>query len=190
LAVLSKKFRFILTVVLALIAVIYIIDNSNIILKINYPLKFEEYVIKYSNEYKLDPYLVWALIKAESGFNPEAISSKNARGLMQISENTAIEGAQKLKMDKFKVEDLFDPEVNIRLGCWYFRWLLDQFNNNVDLAIAAYNGGIGNVTNWLKDKSLSSNGHTLDKIPFEETDKFHKRVKDNYAVYRNIYAGE
>jgi len=93
-------------------------------------------------------------------------------------------------MDNFKVGDLFDPVVNIRLGCWYFRWLLDQFNNNVDLAIAAYNGGIGNVTNWLKDKSLSSNGHTLDKIPFEETDKFHKRVKDNYAVYRNIYAGE
>ncbi len=151
-----------------------------------FPLGYRELVYKYANEYGLDPFLIFAIIKAESGFDPGAKSSKGARGLMQVTEKTGSWAAQQLGIKDFDADRLYEPEVNIMLGCWYVRWLTDEFGDP-DLVIAAYNSGNGKVREWLKDKSLSSSGYTLDRIPFKETEQFVKRVKKYRDIYRMIW---
>lgn len=178
----SLKFFFILAV--ALVVVIFILSSG---LKLIYPVKYKEYVFKYSLQNNIDPYLVFAIIKAESGFNPEAVSRKNARGLMQISEKTAMWGAKSLELENFDEESLFDPEINIKIGCWYIAALMKEFGNDTDLVIAAYNGGSGNVNDWLRDKDYSDSGTKLDKIPFRETELFVKKVKNYHYVYLKLY---
>lgn len=180
----NNKIRYVLVFTFTVLAIIIVLNNA---VKIIYPIKFKEYVYKYSHEYKVDPYLVFAVIKAESSFNPNAISHRNARGLMQISEVTGDWAAKSLGLEEFKFEKLFDPETNIRIGCWYLNILIKEFNNDIDLVIAAYNGGSGNVSEWLKDKSYSNSGKNLEKIPFRETEMFLEKVKNYYDVYKKLY---
>ncbi|SHG99822.1 lytic transglycosylase domain-containing protein [Tepidibacter thalassicus] len=158
--------------------------NIKKFLKIIYPIHYEEYVYKYSKEYSIDPYLVFAIIKTESKFFPYAKSHKNARGLMQISE-----GTQKWAMEELGMENLniFDPQANIKVGCWYINKLFEQFKD-IDLVIAAYNGGSGNVNKWLKDERYSYNGINLTNIPFKETKKYVEKVKKYYKIYKILYA--
>lgn len=186
---LKKKLRVILAFLIPLIFIGIIINNSTTILKLMYPLRFKDYVVKYSQQNEIDPYLVFAIIKAESSFNPKATSNKNAKGLMQITETTGKWGAEKLKMEGFFPEHLYDPEINIRIGSWYIKNLMREFDNDMKLAIAAYNGGSGNVTEWLKNSEYSRTGKSLDKIPFKETDRFVKRVINNFSVYKRLYEG-
>jgi soluble lytic murein transglycosylase len=176
--------KYILLFMALIIAMRFIID---ITAKRIFPLKYKEYVIKYSIQNKIDPYLVFAVIKAESSFKPEAKSKKDARGLMQITEGTGAWGAAELKLESYSVESLFDPEINIRIGCWYLSRLMEEFNNEIDLVIAAYNGGSGNVSQWLKNREYSTSGKALDKIPFSETHTFLKRVKLYYSIYKTLY---
>jgi len=151
-----------------------------------YPEKYSDYINQYSEKYNLDPYLVKAIIKAESNFKPYAVSHKNARGLMQISEITGAWAAEKLKIENYSEEMLFDAETNISFGCWYLSVLYTEFGDT-ELVLAAYNAGSGNVSRWLKDKTLSSDGKRLDKIPFKETENYLSRVKNNYKMYKILY---
>lgn len=155
--------------------------------KAMYPVKYREYVLEYSSKFGLDPYLVFAMIKVESDFKPDAVSPKKARGLMQITDKTGAWGAEMLKLEDYAPESLFDPETNINIGCWYMKSLLEQFGNDTDLALAAYNGGSGNVAGWLRDKSLSSTGKSLDRIPFKETENYLKKVGNCRAAYKRLY---
>jgi soluble lytic murein transglycosylase-like protein len=93
---------------------------------------FVPIIEKYARDYQLDPSLIHSIIKAESNFNPKAVSSKGAQGLMQLMPATAA---------RLGVSNSFDPEQNIRGGVRHFRWLMDNFNNNLDLSLAAYNAG-------------------------------------------------
>jgi soluble lytic murein transglycosylase len=183
----AKKIKLVLAFSAVLLAIIVITDYSTTVLKMIYPLKYKEYVFEYSIKSGIDPYLVFAVIKAESGFDPNARSNKAAMGLMQITEQTGTWGAHTLKMGRFKTDDLYNPEINIRLGCWYLKQLMKEFNNNTDLVITAYNGGSGNVKEWLNDKELSHSGEYLDKIPFKETERFLDRVKNYHSMYRRLY---
>ncbi len=183
----KNRYRYIIYFAFAILSIVLIIDNSTTVLKRIYPLKFNEHVLKYSIDNNIDPYLVFAVIKAESSFNPNALSEKNAMGLMQLTEKTAKWGAESIKMEKFTTDDLYDPETNIMLGCWYIRQLMKEFNDNIDLVIAAYNGGSGNVKEWLSNRNYSKSGYSLDKIPFSETERFVKRVKNYYYVYTKLY---
>ncbi|MCX7748549.1 MAG: lytic transglycosylase domain-containing protein [Clostridia bacterium] len=170
-----------------LIISLVLVGNSQIILKMIYPLKYSEFVYKYAEKYDIDPFLVFAVIKAESGFDPGATSHKNAKGLMQITERTGKWAASKIKLKEFNVDKLYDIETNISIGCWYLNNLKKEFNGNIDLVIAAYNGGSGNVNKWLKDTNLSSSGEQLDRIPFKETDKYLKKVKRYCLMYKKLY---
>lgn len=165
-----------------------------------YPLKYKEYVFKYSSLYdNLDPYLVFSIIKAESGFNPDATSYKNARGLMQITVDTSIWIAERMKIENFKVENLYDPETNIKMGCWYLNNLMQEFmyedgvyvieeeDERKKLVLAAYNAGRGNVALWLKDKKFSSSGKKLEVIPFKETERYVEKVQNYYLIYQILY---
>ena len=179
-----KKIKLYLSIIISFIVIAFFMENY---LEIIYPLKYEEYVYKYSCENYIDPYLTFAIIKAESGFQKMAHSNKNARGLMQITEGTAKWGAESLNIEKFEVEKLFNPEINIKIGTWYLNKLMNQFNDDIELVIAAYNGGSGNVSEWLKDSKLSFKGEKLEKIPFKETEEFVKKVKKYYIGYKNLY---
>ena len=152
-----------------------------------YPLKYNGFITKYSKAYSLDPYMVAALIKAESNFNNNAKSQKNAYGLMQITDETGKWAAGQMKISNFNSDLLYDPEFNIKMGCWYLNNLKAEFNGNMDVVLAAYNGGRGNVQKWLSNKDHSSDGKNLYYIPFKETDKYVKRVNTNYKVYKFLY---
>lgn len=179
-----SKVKTAIFIVFLLIIVSVLINNAA---KVIFPLKYKDLILKYSMENKIDPFLVFAIVKAESGFNPKATSHKNAMGLMQIREKTGKWGAECLNLKGFSVTELYNPEVNIRIGCWYISRLMKEFNSNEDLVIAAYNGGSGNVSEWLKNKQYSYSGVTLDKIPFKETERYLKRVKNYRAIYKKIY---
>jgi len=185
--IMKRKNVFLLVGILALIIVVT--DNSTSILKFFYPVKFKDEVFGYSRQYGIDPYLVLAIMKAESSFNPKAVSRRNAKGLMQITDKTGEWAAFEIKLANYKNSDLFNPDTNIHIGCWYLRWLIDNLKD-VDLAIAAYNGGIGNVMEWLNDKNLSSTGFILDKIPFKETERYVVKVKNYYYVYKKLYQNQ
>lgn len=163
------------------------IINIPVLLKVIYPLHYRETIMKYSREYRLDPYTVAAVIRTESSFNPFAESGKGARGLMQITPATGKWIAGKLEIKNYTDDSLFDPVINIRLGCWYINHLYDYYGGSSELVFAAYNGGQGNVDKWLKDKSFSQNGRTLDVIPFPETKKFVERINRNRSIYMKLY---
>lgn len=152
-----------------------------------YPLEYTEYIEKYSEEYKLDKWLVVSIIWVESKFDSTATSSKDARGLMQVTPETGKWAAEKMGIKNFDPQKLYDPETNIKIGCWYVDNLRTQFDGNLEVIIAAYNGGSGNVTSWLKNKKYSDDGETLKKIPFEETENYVQRVFTTYDKYREIY---
>jgi soluble lytic murein transglycosylase len=158
------------------------------ILRLMYPIKYNELVFKYSETYNIDPYLVFAIIKAESNFNPKAESHKGAKGLMQLTDQTAKWGAAQLGLENFNIDKVFEPETNIQIGCWYLNNLMKEFNNDLFLVITAYNGGSGNVTKWLKDKNFSQSGKSLDKIPFKETASYTKKVVKDYSIYKKLYS--
>lgn len=157
------------------------------LLKYIYPMKYENIILEYSKEYGLNPYLITAIIKVESGFNTEALSKKNAMGLMQIRESTGKWIAEKIGMDNFASEMLYQPETNIKMGCWYIGYLIKYYDGNVKLALAAYNGGQGNVSKWLKDKDFSDDGSSLKDIPFAETRYYIERIEKTYVIYENLY---
>lgn len=151
-----------------------------------FPYKYKEYVDKYSQEYDVDPLLVLSVIKGESNFDPDAISIRGAKGLMQIMDSTGEWIAEEIGIENFTPEMLFDEETNIRMGCWYLKNLEGEFGS-LDLIIAAYNAGSGHVTQWLGDERYSENGDVLDYIPFAETKKYVDKVKTNYNVYKYFY---
>lgn len=155
------------------------------IYKMIYPLKYEEYILQYSGEYGLDKFLVMAVIKAESNYQHDA-NSGVARGLMQITDQTAQWIAKKMDIE-YENDDIKDPKININMGCFYLRYLIDYYNNDVSLVLAAYNAGMGNVDKWLKNPDYSKDSKTLYKIPFEETRKYLLKVEKGVRVYQKLY---
>lgn len=150
-----------------------------------YPLKYTEHIKEYSSIYGLDPVLVCAVINAESGFNKDAVSIKGASGLMQIMEPTANWHAEEIGLSGFNYQDdIFDPEKNIMIGCWYLGVLKKQYGGDLELVLAAYNAGSGNVSKWLKDSRYSKDGATLEVVPYKETSDYIERVTQNMKVYK------
>lgn len=172
---------------LASIIILYLFSKSVWIKRIRYPLDYTEHIQKYAAEYSLDPHLVASVIWVESKYRPDAVSRRDARGLMQITPSTGQWGAEKMGILDFDDSQLFDSEMNIRIGCWYLNYLSRQFPDNPQLILASYNGGIGNVKKWLQDETYSKDGETLDDIPFKETQEYVILVLDSYKIYKEIY---
>ncbi len=150
-----------------------------------YPFPYREFVEKHAERHGLDPLLVAAVIREESGFDPRARSGVGARGLMQLMPRTAEWAAPKAGVRSFALEDLDDPETNIRMGCWYLAYLSRQFDGELPLMLAAYNGGEGNVARWRKAR-----GHETEELltaAFPETRRYVKRGLNTYRNYRFLY---
>ncbi len=161
--------------------------GKSMLLKYFYPIEYSEYVEEYSAEYNLDKYLVYAVIQTESKFDPDAVSEAGAVGLMQLMEETANECNEKEDFGYTIPEDLKDPEKNIRMGCYYLSRLLKIFDEDKELALFAYNGGIGNVEKWLDDEEYADGKGGLDISPYQETNDYVDKVLRSYKRYREIY---
>lgn len=175
-------------VIIILAVLIIIMANIKPIGRVVYPIKYDDYIKKYSTMYNIESYMVAAIIKVESNYDKSALSKKNAIGLMQLTPSTAKEIAKKMNIENFTPDMILDPELNIRMGCWYIDDLKKEFGNNMDLVLAAYNGGRGNVKKWLRSEETSKDGQNLHYIPFKETDKYVKKVKVNYNIYKYLYS--
>ena len=137
----------------------------------------------------VDPALVAAVIYAESKFEPRP-SSAGAQGLMQILPATAYYLAHLSGGSQFTASDLATPSINVAYGTYYLRYLLDHYNGNELLAVAAYNGGLANVDRWSADANAAGRELTAEGIPFPETREYVQRVLEAQRAYRSRYAGE
>lgn len=187
---LKKIFYICLLIIIALFFVVALQYKN--ILRCFYPIEYGSHIVSYSKEYGLDSYLICALINVESHYDKDAESHKDAKGLMQITVSTGNWAAEKIGIKNFNDSMLYDPNVNIRIGCWYLNSLKKEFNLGEEetdrvLMLAAYNGGSGNVKKWLSIKEYSPTGTTLDLIPFKETRDYVKKVLRDYKIYRWLY---
>nr|WP_239551075.1 lytic transglycosylase domain-containing protein [Halanaerobacter jeridensis] len=152
-----------------------------------YPIYYENLVFETAAEDNIDPYLLLSIIYVESKFNPEAVSDQGARGLMQIMPQTGDWVANNLGYQNFEISDLYDPEINIKCGGWYLARLKEEFDNRLPVVLAAYNGGQGNVGQWLENERWDGKHETLDSIPFAETRGYVEKVMKIYQRYQYIY---
>lgn len=155
-----------------------------------YPLTHFNIVKEAASENSLDPYLILAIIKTESGFNENATSNKDAKGLMQMLDSTANEVNDHINIVENVDDNIFDADINIKLGCKYFSNLVKRYDGNYYLAICAYNAGMGNVDKWLEngyiDKNLSEYRNV--SLPFKETSKYLEKVISSYKIYVKLYS--
>ncbi|MEW6243288.1 MAG: lytic transglycosylase domain-containing protein [Bacillota bacterium] len=149
-----------------------------------YPLKYSHAIVAQGNANGIDPMLVAAVINVESRFRHDVVSPKGAMGLMQVMPETARWVASEVPVSPFYAELLLEPEVNITIGTWYLRFLVEEFDGNIDHALAAYNGGRTRVKRWLAECKDSTG---VDWIPLKETREFVQKVKRNYRMYLLLY---
>lgn len=159
----------------------------------SYPLEYEDEVYTASEKYDIPKELIYGVIKTESGFDENAVSAADARGLMQLTQPTFEWLNTYYTDDDYDTSNadlLFDPSINIEYGTLCLSVLLERYNNDLDTAICAYNAGLGNVDEWLNQSEYSKDGKTLDTTPFGETNEYLKRVKANTDKYRELYFSE
>lgn len=149
-----------------------------------YPVKYSEYVEKYAEEFGLDPYLLYAFIKTESSFEPDAVSTAGAIGLTQITEETF--SWIKLMLcpkEDIVFEDLHNPETSIRFGAYYISRCMERYSNSVDTAAAAYHSGWGTVDKLLLQQGTS----TLTEFPYTQMRNYVYKINKAYTSYQEIY---
>ncbi len=155
-----------------------------------YPRKYETLVDQWARTYDLDPLLVDAFIRTESGFDPQATSTVDARGLMQMTEETFIWLRSKIAPDEeLTFADLYKPEVSIRFGCYYLHLCMERYKGDVSTAAAAYHSGWGTVDALLQMDEHSADGETLQGFPYNQMNHYVKKITSCYAAYQRIYAG-
>ena len=155
-----------------------------------YPRKYQQQVDHWAEAYQLDPLLVDAFIRTESGFDPVATSSVDARGLMQMTEETFLWLRSKIAADEdLTFADLYDPDTSIRFGCYYLHLCLERYNGDVATAAAAYHSGWGTVDNLLRMEEHSADGQTLQGFPYSQMNHYVNKITSCYGAYQRIYAG-
>ena len=177
------------TIVILAIICLGPLDIKTKIMKKLYPREYENLVKLYSEKYQVDENLIYAIIKAESNFYVSATSSKGAKGLMQLMDNTAKDVAKKIdvNIDLSQInEKLLDADININLGTKYVSILLEKYGN-VALAVTAYNAGIGTVDNWIEKGVISDDGYDIENIPYKETNNYVRKILRDYRIYQKLY---
>ena len=184
----NKRFLIVFLLIFIII-VVFLGVFKNEILKVFYPLKYSENVEKYAKEYNVEESLIFALIKAESNFKEEAVSHKDAIGLMQIMEETAIDVAKKYDIninENNTKEEILNTDNNINIGTKYLSVLLEKYKN-VEVAVAAYNAGIGTVDKWIEQGIIKADGTDIENVPYKETNNYVRKILVNYKMYKELY---
>jgi peptidoglycan lytic transglycosylase len=175
--------------VAALIVALIASEVNHAVSKLGLPLTNADVIRKQAAAKRLDPALIAAVIYAESKFAPRA-SSAGAQGLMQILPETAYYIAHLSGGSQFTASDLATPSINVAYGSYYLRYLLDHYENNEMLAVAAYNGGLANVDRWVARARANGGDLTVSAIPFSETRAYVQRVLGAQREYRATYRRE
>lgn len=161
-------------------------DTKDKLEKLNYPIDYSEYVEKAASDYGLEPSIIYSIIRTESNFNPDAQSNAGAYGIMQIMPSS-FDWLQELRGEegKYDADALFEPEICIDYGSYLLKYFYDYYGNE-QCAVAAYNAGFV-VSDWLADPQYSSDGETLDDIPYPETNDYVTKVQSAKEMYEKLY---
>lgn len=178
------KFKFIKIICFFTIFIILVIITNKIALKNIYKIEYNEYIEINANNYGIEKALIYAIIKNESGFNQNAISVSNAKGLMQIMDTTAQEVANKNNIELDNA-NIFEPGINIKIGVIYISELIDKYKK-IELALAAYNAGIGNVDKWISQGIINKEASNIENVPYKETNMYIRKVMRDYKIYKKI----
>lgn len=182
-----KNKKVIIFISIILIVFVFLGTFKNKILKIIYPTTYREVVSIYAEKYEVEENLIYAVIKAESNYNKDAVSHKGAIGLMQIMEETAKDVANKYKIVSIDTkEEIINVQNNINIGTKYLQILLEKYKNK-ELAVAAYNAGTGTVDNWIEERVIKADGSDIENIPYKETNNYVRKILKNYEVYEKLY---
>ncbi|HAA89685.1 MAG: Lytic transglycosylase [Thermoanaerobacterales bacterium 50_218] len=181
------RLRCFLLVALFLVILSIYLAQAKWFWKIFYPWPYRQEITVAAEGFQLDPYLVAAIVRVESGFNPCARSRVGALGLMQVMPETASWVAKEMGLSEFHPSLLYNSQLNLQIGCWYLAHLLEEFDGNLVVALAAYNAGRGNVHKWLLSDQWEGTAADLHKIPFRETQFFVRSVLRNHKIYRYLY---
>ncbi len=185
-----RKTGFVWITVVLIVALLGIFAGPALVetgMKLLYPQPYEELVQREAAEFDLDKNLVYAVMRTESGFDEQAKSRAGAQGLMQLTPPT-FEWISSLYPPENGGANVLDPSDNIHCGCALLRLLLDQYGS-LDVALCAYNAGMGNVSEWLSGGQYSNDGESLHTIPYPETDSYVKKVKKAMERYEKLYDG-
>ncbi|MBQ5591142.1 MAG: lytic transglycosylase domain-containing protein [Clostridia bacterium] len=182
----KKLFKFIVWVLVIALLIVGVNKAYSKIERQIYPLGYYQCVDKYCGEYDLDLSLVYAIIKCESGFDKDAVSSIGAKGLMQLTDETFEWVCSKYNEPYNSPSYLFDEVHNIQAGCRLLRLLYDDFGDTKTV-LCAYHAGRNITYKWLENKEYSSDGKTLDKIPYADTESYVKKVLKTIEKYQKIY---
>ena len=153
-----------------------------------FPLPYRAALLRYSSEHSLDPFLVAALVRQESEFNPRAISSSKALGLTQVVPSTGKYLSRRAGVPRFHPTLLFQPDTNLRIGTYYLRTLLDNLHGSSEAALASYNAGQSRAQLWLSWHTYREPAEFVETIPFSQTRDYVEIVLHNADVYRRLYA--
>lgn len=168
-----------------LFVIIFVVSCLTSVFFVSFKTDYKDIVFENSESTGVDMSLIFTVIKAESKFDKNVKSKAGAIGLMQIKLSTANYVLSMDDEDEITENDLFLPEINIKIGTKYLKYLINKFEN-LDVAICAYNAGETTVKSWLKSTDYSSDNKTLKKIPYAETQTYLSRVKFNQKVYSKI----
>ena len=183
----NKRIKKSFIIILFLFIVVFLtFVGLNVVSHALYPLKYEEYVDSYSQDYNVPDDLVFAVIKSESSFDPAAVSSIGAIGLMQITEDTFNWAKWRMGDTNTIYDDLFDAETNIKYGTFILSLLLAEFKTP-ETALAAYHAGWGSAKKWLADNNHSIDGETIYSIPFKDTAAYVPKVIKTCSIYHKLY---
>ena len=175
---------------LLLIATVAVVFRERVE-KLAYPQKYAEYVEYYAGKYDIDPFILYAVIRTESNFDPDARSNVDARGLMQITEETFDWIKSKIApSEALTFEDLYDPETNIRFGSYFMSYSLLRYQSDLPTAAAAYHSGWGTVDALLADGAYSVDGKTLDHYPYPQMRQYVHKITTSYQRYKELYSAE
>ena len=155
-----------------------------------FPLPYEKDLVRSAKQQNLDPYMVAALIRQESEFDPQALSAKNAYGLTQVEPATGRALARRAGIKRFSNRSLFQPAINLKLGAYYLRALLDQWGGQWEQTLASYNAGKSRVNDWITWNQYQEPAEFVESIPFTETREYVEAVLRNATVYRQLYASK
>jgi soluble lytic murein transglycosylase len=155
-----------------------------------FPLPYEKDLVRSAQQQNLDPYMMAALIRQESEFDPQALSAKHAYGLTQVEPATGRALARRAGIKRFSNRSLFQPAINLKLGSYYLRALLDQWGGQWEQTLASYNAGKSRVNDWITWNQYQEPAEFVESIPFTETRDYVEAVLRNATVYRQLYANK
>ena len=164
------------------------VDLPQFVLRLLYPVEFLSILNEQSEAHNVDPFLIAALVRQESLFNPTARSSAGALGLTQVIPATGQEIANLLRLDDYDHEDLIRPYLSLQFGTTYLRRMIDYFDGNASYGLAAYNGGAGNVDRWTAGNPPRDIDEFVERIGFSETRSYVKLIYQHYRGYQVAYS--